>query len=448
MTNRSSAAKIKLLSVDELFHGYGDAAKPGQEKIVELEIEKLKEYPEHPYQVKDEELTELIDSIRGRGVLEPLRVMAGESDNYVIVSGHRRCRAASLAGKKTVPAYILGNLRKEEADIMMVDSNIYREQILPSEKAYAYKIKIRALRALAEMGMGKVTDVLGEAENVSGKSIQRYIRLTFLVPEILEDVDKGRLAFGTAVNLSYLPRKTQEEIAIEDYYLISLENAEIVKNYFKHSSVMTPELFKEIKAGKLTRNDRQCFEEISRQIVRYEWKGDEHGLDGGVNSLKTHLLQLAQEQCLPSDLRLDGEGVLFAGHKHIKWDKIFENVLLLISSCTEMPEKRKKLKENKPDAGGKPVRGEGKSQYSMNVHNSEAFPDSTPDREFLIREKKANANEKEILRDGEFIGKCDFCGEEKKLGESTPFHGFYCEDCLQMNIDHDQGALKKLKLGG
>ena len=180
-------------------------------KTVNLDISKLHPFEGHPYKVLDnEDMEALVESIRTQGVLTPLCVRQMEDDAYEIISGHRRLHACKKAGIGTVPALIY-SLDRNAAAITLVDSNMHREHILPSEKAFAYKLKMDALSRQGQRTDLTSRQVVGKletadmiAENESGRQVQRYIRLTHLLPELLEKVDEGKIAFTPAVHLSYL----------------------------------------------------------------------------------------------------------------------------------------------------------------------------------------------------------------------------------------------------
>ena len=180
-------------------------------KTVNLDISKLHPFEGHPYKVlDDEDMEALVESIRIQGVLMPLVVRPMEEDAYEIISGHRRLHACKKAGITTVPALIY-SLDRNAAAIALVDSNMHREHILPSEKAFAYKLKMDALSRQGQRTDLTSRQVVGKletadmiAENESGRQVQRYIRLTHLLPELLEKVDEGKIAFTPAVHLSYL----------------------------------------------------------------------------------------------------------------------------------------------------------------------------------------------------------------------------------------------------
>lgn len=188
-------------------------------QAMQLPINKLRPFENHPFQVKDDdEMNQLVWSVLTQGVLTPLVVRPLENDEYEVISGHRRLHACQKAGIETVPALIYA-LDRDAAAIALVDSNLHREKILPSEKAFAYKMKMDALSR-----QGKRTDltsrqVVGKletadliAENESGRQVQRYIRLTELIPQILSMVDAGKIALTPAVELSYLTQREQQDL--------------------------------------------------------------------------------------------------------------------------------------------------------------------------------------------------------------------------------------------
>lgn len=178
-----------------------------------LNISQLQPFEGHPFQVKEyEEMEQLIWSILTQGLLTPLVVRPIENNQYEVISGHRRLHACKKAGIESVPALVY-SMNRDEAAIALVDSNLHREKLLPSEKAWAYKLKMEALshqgKTCGQVGH-KSRDILSDEE--SGRQIQRYIRLTNLIPEILQKVDEGRIAFTPAVELSYLTEEEQYEL--------------------------------------------------------------------------------------------------------------------------------------------------------------------------------------------------------------------------------------------
>ena len=182
-------------------------------KAITLDINKRHPFEGHPYKVLDnEDMEALVESIRTQGVLTPLVVRPMEEDAYEIISGHRRLHACKKAGIGTVPALIY-SLDRNAAAIALVDSNLHREHILPSEKAYAYKLKMDALKhqgqTCGQVGHKSRDDI---SDTDSGRQVQRYIRLTNLIPEILQYVDDGRISFTPAVELSYLNEVEQQDL--------------------------------------------------------------------------------------------------------------------------------------------------------------------------------------------------------------------------------------------
>ena len=192
-----------------------------REKVRVIPIQYIDDFPDHPFQVReDEEMNRLVESVKEYGVLTPVVARRTENNRFELISGHRRKRACQIAGIEVSPM-ILRDLTREEAIIAMVDSNLQREHILPSEKAFAYKMKLEAMKrqgqrtVLTSRPMGEkllsVEEVANEA-NESARQIHRYIRLTELVPELLEMVDQEKIAFRPAVELSYLTEEEQRNL--------------------------------------------------------------------------------------------------------------------------------------------------------------------------------------------------------------------------------------------
>ncbi len=186
---------------------------------VNIPLEKIRPFEGHPYKVIDnEEMNTLIESIQEQGILSPLivRPLENTEDEYELISGHRRLRAAQKAGAKNVPVFIYA-VSRDEAAIMLVDSNLHREHILPSEKAFAYKLKAEALNhqgkrtdlTSVQLAPKLATEQIAENEGISKDMVKRYIRLTYLIPELLDLVDEGRIALTPAVELSYLTEEQQ-----------------------------------------------------------------------------------------------------------------------------------------------------------------------------------------------------------------------------------------------
>ena len=223
---KSNASEM-LTSLDSLFTTQEQRDEAKRDSVQDIPISQISDFPEHPFKVKqDEAMLEMVESVRQYGVLVPGLVRQLEDGSYQMVSGHRRKLASELAGRDTIPC-IVRDLTDDEAVIIMVDSNLQRERVLPSEKAFAYKMKLDAMRRQAgrpskgnsaPVGQnfeGKTSRELLAIESPDSHSqIQRYIRLTNLIPEILDMVDDGRIAFRPAVELSYLTE--QEQSALYD----------------------------------------------------------------------------------------------------------------------------------------------------------------------------------------------------------------------------------------
>jgi len=216
---------IKLSSVDDLFSTEESRVDSQREKVLEIPLSEISDFPNHPFKVKaDEAMLEMADSVKQYGVLVPGLVRPKADGGYEMVAGHRRKKASELAGRETMPC-IVRNLDDDEATIIMVDSNLQRENILPSEKAFAYKMKLEAMKRQAgrpskensvqvELNFKgqQSRDILAKQTGESGPQIFRYIRLTELIPSILEMVDEKRIAFNPAVEISYLTENEQQDL--------------------------------------------------------------------------------------------------------------------------------------------------------------------------------------------------------------------------------------------
>ena len=220
---KSNASKIELKLYDDLFETDESRAENALSKIRDIPIVEIDDFPDHPFKVRDEDddMTQLIESIKERGIITPATVRQKEDERYELISGHRRKRACELAGMETLKAEVK-ELSRDDAIILMVDSNLQRSTILPSERAFSYKMRLDAMKRQAgrpskENGVpvghhlltGKSRELLAEKSPDSNTQIQRYIRLTYLVPEILEMVDEKRIAFRPAVEISFLPTEQQ-----------------------------------------------------------------------------------------------------------------------------------------------------------------------------------------------------------------------------------------------
>lgn len=224
---KSNASEM-LTSLDSLFTTQEQRDEAKRDSVQDIPISQISDFPEHPFKVKqDEAMLEMAESVRQYGVLVPGLVRQLDDGSYQMVSGHRRKMASELAGRDTIPC-IVRDLTDDEAVIIMVDSNLQRERVLPSEKAFAYKMKLDAMRRqgqrtdltstpVVEKLKGKdalSSAIVGKTSGDSYEQVRRFIRLTNLIPEILDMVDDGRIAFRPAVELSYLAE--QEQCALYD----------------------------------------------------------------------------------------------------------------------------------------------------------------------------------------------------------------------------------------
>ena len=219
---KTSAKKVELASVDDLFSTEESRADAHREKVMEIPLSELHSFKGHPFKVKDDEaMMETAESVRQYGVLVPAIARPDPDGGYELVAGHRRHRASELAEKETMPV-IVRDLDDDAATIIMVDSNLQREELLPSERAFAYKMKLEAMKhqgermdlTCAQVGHKsdgkKSRDILAEQVGQSKNQIQRYIRLTELIPELLDMVDEKKIAFNPAYELSFLKPEEQK----------------------------------------------------------------------------------------------------------------------------------------------------------------------------------------------------------------------------------------------
>jgi len=267
---KPSGRNLNLTSYDEIFQTEETRIEATQEKVIDIPLTDLHPFKNHPFKVTDDEsMLETAESITKHGVLVPVIARPREEGGYELISGHRRKRASELAGKETLPC-IVRNLDDDAATIIMVDSNIQRENILPSERAFAYKLKLEALdRQLGrppKENVGQVvptysgkrsTEIIGDQTGESYKQVQRFIRLTELVPELLDMVDAKNIAFNPAVELSYL--KPHEQVQLMEAMDMeqstpSLSQAQRLKKYSQDGKltfdVMTA-IMSEDKKGEL-----------------------------------------------------------------------------------------------------------------------------------------------------------------------------------------------------
>ena len=228
MAGRKSDFTLPTNTLDELFSSQEERDEAKLSKIRDIPLEEIDDFPDHPFQVReDEDMFQLVESIKERGVITPATVRQKEDGRYELISGHRRKKACELAGFETLRCEVV-DLDRDEATILMVESNFQRSQILPSEKAHAYKMRLDAMKRQAggprkENGVpvghdyltGKSRELLAAETTDSNTQIQRYVRLTNLVPELLEFVDEGRIKMRPAVELSYLNEDCQRDLVDE-----------------------------------------------------------------------------------------------------------------------------------------------------------------------------------------------------------------------------------------
>ena len=263
------AGKIKLQSVDELL------GVPEIAGTQEIEIRRIHAFPNHPFKVLDDEkMDTLVDSIRENGILNPVIVRPDQSGNYEMISGHRRLHAARIVGLKKIPA-IVKEMSDDEAIIKMVDANIQREEILPSERAFSLKMKMDAMRRQGarvdidgtcgtecDKSGKKTASIVGEQVGLKARQVQKYVRLTDLIPEIMECIDIKKITISMAVDLSYLDEQVQKwvyEYFKENGFLKPVQ-VEALKNYpnlsnvtqFSVISIMNDALPKKSKESKLS----------------------------------------------------------------------------------------------------------------------------------------------------------------------------------------------------
>ena len=251
---------LGMTGYDEMFMNDQERAENRLPKIFDIPLTEIDDFPDHPFKVRlDEDMDQLIESVKNRGVITPITLRRKEDGRYEIVSGHRRRKACELAGLETVPAEIK-ELTRDEAIILMVESNLQRSVILPSEKAFSYKMRLEAMKRQGQrtdltsspVGMksdGKQSlDIIGEAVGDSRNQVHRYIRLTELAPELLDLVDEGKIAMRPAVELSYLNDEEQQDLlpAMELADATPSHAQAIKMRKFSQDGKLTPEVIESI----------------------------------------------------------------------------------------------------------------------------------------------------------------------------------------------------------
>lgn len=274
---------MKLPKLDDLFTTQEERDYAVAEKVQEIDISKISNFPDHPFKVNDDEkMQDMVKSIKEYGVILPVIVRPKEDGTYEMISGHRRKRACELAGVKQIRC-IVKNLSDDEATILMVDSNIQREEILPSEKAFAYKMKLEAMKHQGKNididdnetsrpldGKLESAEIMGQEVGESARTIQRYIRLTKLIPELLDEVDSKRIAFRPAVELSYLSDENQYVVLNKlefDEVSPSLSQAIILKKMEQEGNI-TEEKIEEL-LDKEKPNQKEFIKIHNEKIDRY-----------------------------------------------------------------------------------------------------------------------------------------------------------------------------------
>lgn len=243
MSKAGSASKVKINTFDDLFGGTEVVSANGTEQVTEVALTDLHEFKGHPFKVlNDDKMKETVESIKNYGVLMPGIARPRAEGGYEIIAGHRRKHGCELAGLSTMPVFIR-NYTDDEATVIMVDTNIQREDILPSEKAKAYAMKYEAMKHQGKKGNGNSLDEVGEAAGESGKTVQRYIWLARLSDELLELVDKKKLGLVQGVDISFLSEEAQQwvEVVIEDSGVnVSTTQSAKLKEYGKKGELTMP----------------------------------------------------------------------------------------------------------------------------------------------------------------------------------------------------------------
>ena len=252
---------LGMTGYDELFMNDQERAENRLPKIYDIPLTEIDDFPDHPFQVRlDEDMDQLVESVKERGIITPITLRKKDDGRYEIVSGHRRKKACELAGLETIPAEIK-ELTRDEAIILMVESNLQRSVILPSEKAFSYKMRLEAMKRLpgrpskgnasplaTDYSKGRSDEELAESVGEGKDNIRRYIRLTYLLPEILQMVDEGKIALRPAVELSYLNDIEQLDLVeAMNLAMATPSHAQAIKmRNFSREGKLTPEVIESI----------------------------------------------------------------------------------------------------------------------------------------------------------------------------------------------------------
>ena len=305
---RSSVKNIKLNTVDDLFSTEESRQDANREKFIEIPLVELYPFKHHPFKVVDDErMLDTADSIREYGVLVPAIARPREEGGYELVAGHRRKRGCELAGLSTMPV-IVRNLDDDAATIIMVDSNIQRESLLPSERAFAYRMKLEAIERVKgrPKNVGQVvpdyfgkrtTEIIADGTGESYKQVQRFIRLTELIPELLDMVDNRKIAFNPAVELSYL--KPHEQTMLLDAMdseqaTPSLSQAQRLKQFSRDGKLTEESMLAIMSEEKKSDLDRvtlntttlrkyfpKSYRQLTKEVLALEKQREEHRAEIG-----------------------------------------------------------------------------------------------------------------------------------------------------------------------
>ena len=312
---RSRETKIELTAYDDLFQTDESREEAKLSKIRDIPISEIDEFPDHPFKVlMDEDMEQLVESIKRNGVMTPATVRLKEDGRYELISGHRRKKACELAGLETLKCEVK-DLTRDEAIIVMVESNLQRSVILPSEKAFAYKMRLEAMKRQAgrppkenasplatNLSKGRSDEELGELVGESKDQIRRYIRLTELVPEILQMVDERQIAFRPAVEISYLTEEQQYTLLEAMEYndaTPSLAQAIKMKKYNQDGKLTSEVIQSIMEEEKPNQKEKPAFrdERITKLIPKTVPRGQE--TDFVVKALEFYNRHLQRNKVCP-----------------------------------------------------------------------------------------------------------------------------------------------------
>ena len=269
MTNRAGK-KVKLASIDELL------GAPNTEGTVDLDVRAITPFENHPFKVVDDEkMDDLVESIKENGIINPVLVRPDDEGTYEMISGHRRLHAAKRAGLQKIPA-IVKEMTNDDAVVAMVDSNMQREELLPSERAFSLKMKMDAMNhrgSRSDLTLSPEetrlhsAEAVGETVGLKRAQVHRYIRLTYLIKNLIDKVDDGLISIGMAVEMSYLSKKYQEWIYdyISQIGMVSMEQIMELRNYREDNSLTREQLYELLSEAKAVREKRKSRLSISEK---------------------------------------------------------------------------------------------------------------------------------------------------------------------------------------